>query len=41
MYLELVIEATTNSGFGSVIMAIKLFGLIIKVLIEAMIEEYR
>lgn len=40
MYLELIIEAT-NSGFGRVLMAMELFGLIIEVLIEAMIEEYR
>lgn len=40
MYLELIIEST-NSGFGRVLMVMKLFGLITEVLIEAIIEEYR
>lgn len=38
MYLELIIEAT-NSGFDRVLVAMKLFGLIIAVLIEAIVEE--
>lgn len=38
MYIELIIEAT-NSEFGRVLMAMKLFELIIEVLIEAIIEK--
>lgn len=39
MYIESVIEAT-NSGFGRALMAVKLSGLMIEVLIEAIIEEF-
>lgn len=39
MYIELIIEAI-DSGFGRVSMAMKLFGLIIEVVVEALIEEF-
>lgn len=38
MYIGLIIEAT-NSEFGRTLMAMKLFGLTIEVLIEAIFEE--
>lgn len=38
MYIVLIIEAT-NSGFGRTLMAMKLFGLLIEVLIEVIIED--
>lgn len=38
MCIELIVEAT-NSGFGRALMAIKLFGLIIEMLLEAINEE--
>lgn len=38
MYIELIVEATI-SGFGRVLMAMKLFGLIIEMLLEAINEE--
>lgn len=39
MYLELIIEVI-NFGFDRVLVVMKLFGLIIAVLIEVIVEEF-